>query len=144
MTILELTIALGIFVIIMTSAFPLIDGMVSRLQMARDHYAATSLCQARIERARSIPYSNLNLMAEDGRVLDDVGNLATGGRFRRTTTVATDVPSAGLTTMTVTVQPCICSRWGWRKTFHPISAGDYVCRFTEEHETLDYIFTDYQ
>lgn len=144
MTMLELAIAMGLLVIIMTAAFPLVDAMVSRFQMARDHYVAASLCQGRIERARAVPYSDLGLLAESDMLVDDFGNPASpNGRFRRTTTVTRDSPSEGLTTMSVRVDICICSRRGWRKVFHPIKTGTQICRFTEEHEQMSFMFTEY-
>ncbi|MDD3545858.1 MAG: type II secretion system protein, partial [Kiritimatiellae bacterium] len=59
MTVLEMTIATGILALVFSAAFPLVDAMVSRFQMARDHYVAASLCQGRIERARGVPYSDI-------------------------------------------------------------------------------------
>lgn len=144
MTVLELTIALGILVLVMSAAFPMVDAMVSRFQMARDHYVATTLCQGRIERTRGVPYSDITLMAEKGIAVDDFGNASPNGRFRRTTVVRRDTPEAGLTTMTVRTQICICSRWGWRKLYHPLKQGKYICKFTEESEQMSFIFTEYK
>ncbi len=144
MTILELTIALGILALVMSAAFPLIDAMVSRFQMARDHYVAATLCQGRIERTRGVPYSDIPLMAEKGITVDDFGNDSLVGRFRRTTIVSQDTPEAGLTTMTVRTQICICSRWGWRKIYHPLKTDKYQCRFTDENEQMSFIFTAYK
>ena len=44
MTLLELMIAMSVFAIMMSAAFPLVDQMMSRFQMARDHYVAASIC----------------------------------------------------------------------------------------------------
>lgn len=143
MTILELTIATGILALVFSAAFPLVDAMVSRFQMARDHYVAASLCQGRIERTRGVPYSDIALMAENGLTIDDFGNAHPDGRFRRTTVVRVDTPEAGLTTMMVRTQICICSRWGWRKVFHPIRTGTRICKFTAECEQMSFVFTDY-
>ena len=145
MTLLELLVAISVFAIIMTAAFPLIDQMMARFQMARDHYVAASICQARIERARAAPYTDLSLMAESGARVDDFGNAAEpNGRFARTTTVTKDAPVAGMTTMRVQTQICICSRWGWRKHMHPIRTTKYTCRFTEEQEAMTFYFTEYK
>ena len=144
MTILELMVSMALLVIIMTAAFPMVDQMISRFQMARDHYVAASLCQGRIERARGVPYSNLSLFGEVETQIDDFGNVSVpGGRFQRTTQVVVNSPSTNLTTMTVTTAICICSRWGWRKVFHPISDGAFVCHFTDEHEQTTFMFTEY-
>jgi len=144
MTVLELAIALALMALVLTAAFPMIDGMMSRFQMARDHYVAATLCQGRIERARGVPYSDINLLVEHDMLVDDFGNPSSpGGRFRRTTTVVADSPAEGLAAMTVRTDICICSRWGWRKVFHPIKSGAHVCRFTDEHEQMSFIFTEY-
>lgn len=144
MTVLELMIAMALLVTIMSAALPLVDQMMSRFQMARDHYVAATICQSRLERARSVPYSDLELMAEPGTVVDDFGAPALlKGRFRRTTTILRDSPSAGLTTMTVRTEICICSRWGWRKVFHPLKSGAYICHFAGDHEQMKFYFTEY-
>lgn len=145
MTLLELLIALTLFAVIMTAAFPLVDQMVTRFQMARDHYVAATVCQARIERARAIPYPDLRLMEESKTLVDDFGNNASpNGRFRRSTGVLTDTPVEGMTTMTVRTDICICTRWGWRKCMHPIRTNKWTCRFTDEHEEMVYLFTEYK
>ncbi len=145
MSLLELMIAMSLMAIIMAAAFPLVDQMMARFQMARDHYVAATLCQGRIERARGVPYSDIPLLSENGALIDDFGNSAVpGGRFRRTTTVVPDTPVAGMTTMTVQTQICICSRWGWRKVFHPIKSGSFICRFTDENEHMSFLFTEFQ
>jgi prepilin-type N-terminal cleavage/methylation domain-containing protein len=143
MTLLELLIAMALLSLIMSAALPLANQMMSRFQMARDHYVAATLCQARIERARAVPYSDLRLLAETGSLVDDFGNLSDpNGRFKRTTTVVTNTP-AGMTTMSMRTQICICSRWGWRKCMHPIKEGSQTCRFTDECEEMTFLFTEY-
>lgn len=146
MTLLEMMVSLCILMFVILSIFPLIDGMVGRFQMARDHYIATSLSQSRIERARMVPFGDLNLLVEPSNqptYLNDLGEIEPGGRFKRTTIISTNSPSAGLTTMTVDTYICICSRYGWRKQFHPVRSRSFSCRFTDEKEELNYIFTQY-
>lgn len=139
-TMLELMVSVCILLVVFVSAFPLVDQMMSRFQMARDHYVAATICQARIERARAVPYSDLPLYAETDTLVDDFGNLSSpNGRFRRTTLVATNTPSAGLTQMIVRTDICICSRWGWRSHLHPLSN----CRFADDQETMRFLFTEY-
>lgn len=145
MTILELLVALGLFAVIMTAAFPLVDQMIARFQMSRDHYVAATICQARIERARGVPFADLALLQESNTLVDDYGNNASpNGRFRRSTGVLTDTPVAGMITMTVRTDICSCTRWGWRKCLHPMRTGKLTCRFTEEHEEMVYLFTEYK
>jgi len=146
MSLLEMTFASAIFMVVIVSFIPLIDGMAGRFQMARDHYVATSTCQSRIERARMTPFSDLNLFIESNNnpsYLDDLGQIDPDGRFKRITTVSTNSPATGLTTMTVATHICICSRFGWRKTFHPIRSKSFSCKFTDEKEELSYVFTTY-
>ena len=146
MSILEMTFASAIFMMVIVSVIPLIDGMVGRFQMARDHYVATSICQSRIERARMTPFNDLRLFTEatnNPSYLNDVGEVDPNGRFKRITTVSTNTPAAGLTTMTVATHICLCSRYGWRKNYHPIRSRSFSCKFTDEKEDLSYIFTSY-
>jgi hypothetical protein len=141
-----MTFASAIFMIVIVSVIPLIDGMVGRFQMARDHYVATSIGQSRIERARMTPFSDLRLFIESTNnpsYLNDVGEVDPNGRFKRITMVATNVPANGLATMTVSTHICICSRYGWRKAYHPIRSRSFSCKFTDEKEELNYIFTSY-
>ena len=143
MTLLELMIAMGLLTLIMAAALPFADQTTTRFQMARDHYVASTICQARIERARGVPFAELRLLAESDSQVDDFGNLATDGRFMRTTTVVTNTPVAGMTQMSMKTQICICSRWGWRKCMHPMRSGNYICRFTDEREEMAFLFTEY-
>jgi len=145
MTLLELMVAMAVVTVIMAAALPMADQMMARFQMARDHYVAATICQARIERARGVPFSELPLLAESGSQVDDFGNLATPeGRFRRTTTVTPNTPVAGMTQMTMRTQICICSRWGWRKHLHPLMSGKLICQFTDECEEMSFLFTEYE
>jgi len=144
MTMMELLVAMAVLGVIMTAAFPLVDQMMTRFQMSRDHYVAASLCQARIERARGIPYVDLPLLAESNSLVDDFGNLAgTAGRFRRTTTVTPNAPVTGMTTLAMRADICICTRRGWRKHLHPITEGTQRCQFTDEHEEMKFLFTEF-
>lgn len=141
--VLELLFAMALLITVMTAAFLFLDQVMARFQMARDHYVATTICQGRIERARAIPYADLTLLQEEQQLVDDFGNPASpGGRFRRTTTILRDTPAAGLTTMGVRTDICICSRWGWRTKYHPLKRGSYVCRFAGSHEQMQYLFTN--
>jgi len=144
MTILEMVIASMLLGLILTCAFPLVEQMMGRIQTARDHYIAATLCQARIERAREAVYADIGLLAEKDALVDDYGNRAVpDGRFQRTTIVTPDKPEEGMTEMVVKVKMCICSRWGWRRHLHPLKTGKYICRFEDEPETMLFLFTEY-
>ena len=139
---IETMFSMALLITIMTAAFLFLDQVMARFQMARDHYVATTICQGRVERARAIPYSDLSLMIEDKQLVDDFGSSLPAGRFRRTTQIELDTPSPGLTTMLVRTDICCCSRWGWRKMYHPLNRGPYVCRFELSHEQMQFLFTD--
>jgi len=143
-TVLEMMVATTLLAMVMACVFPLVNQMMGRIQMARDHHVAASISQARIERARSVAYKDLILFQEKGTLVDDYGNLITDGRFERTTEVVPDSPIEGMTQMTVSTRICICSRWGWLKQMHPIKTGDRICHFTEEHEEMNFLFTEYK
>jgi prepilin-type N-terminal cleavage/methylation domain-containing protein len=145
-TLAETVVAMALLAIIMMAILPLVDQIICRFQMARDHYVAVTLCQGRIERARAVPYDQLgDSLEEVDALVDAFGNpSAPGGRFRRTTRLECDVPEVGLTRMTVRVDICSCSRLGWRTVLHPIRSGPFACRFTEEREEMSYLFTAYR
>ncbi|MDA3923564.1 MAG: hypothetical protein PF904_02560 [Kiritimatiellae bacterium] len=143
MTILELVIASMLLGLMLTCAFPLIDSMMGRIQVARDHYIATTLCQARIERARQMEYDDIILMAEKDFLVDEYGNRAVNGRYKRTTIITPEKPEEGMTEMIVEVKMCICSRWGWRRKLHPLTEGKYICRFGDVPQTMTFLFTEY-
>ncbi|MDX9862689.1 MAG: hypothetical protein RBS99_17415 [Rhodospirillales bacterium] len=134
---------MALLIAVMAAALPFADQLISRFQMARDHYVATTICQGRIERARAVPYSDLPLLAEDKQLVDDFGAPASpGGRFRRTTTVLSDDPDTGLTTLLVDTEICSCSKLGWRTRLHPIRSGKNPCAFAGAHETMRFLFTE--
>jgi len=144
MTILELVIASMLLGLMLTCAFPLVDSMLGNIQVSRDHYIATTLCQARIERAREAEYDDIILMAEKNSLVDEYGNRAVpNGRYQRTTIITLDKPEEGMTEMIVEVKMCICSRWGWRSKLHPMTEGRYICRFGDVPETMTFLFTQY-
>jgi hypothetical protein len=87
---------------------------MTMVRATRDRYIATTICLARIERARAMDYSLLPQMAEPspGLVVDQDGKPVSGsqpitgpgskpGNWRRTTQVTTNSPSAGLTLVVV-------------------------------------------
>jgi len=144
-TIVETVIAVSILGLIMAAAFPLADQILCRIYMTRDHYIAATICQARIERARQVPYSDLILLAENASLVDDFGNIAVPeGRFRRSTVLQTDTPVQGMTQMSVTVDICMCTRWGWRRFLHPLRTEDRQCRFENIQEQMTFLLTEYE
>jgi prepilin-type N-terminal cleavage/methylation domain-containing protein len=57
-------------------------------RLAKNHYQATCLARNRIQRARSVSFTSIPLLAETDRVIDADGNADANGLFRRTTAVA--------------------------------------------------------
>ena len=73
-TLAETVVAMALLAIIMMAVLPLVDQIICRFQMARDHYVAATLCQGRIERARSEPYDQLEAWEEVDVLVDAFGN----------------------------------------------------------------------
>jgi hypothetical protein len=128
-TIVEAVVAIGVTVMVFAGAYPLLTSTTRKLYQARDHYAATTICMAQIERARDIPYEQLgSSLGKDAKVrVNELGANDSLGRFRRTTLVQVDYPDPGLTSVTVTTD--IMNR----------RTGE----FTSENETMSYLFTGY-
>jgi type II secretory pathway pseudopilin PulG len=128
-TIVEAVIAVSICAVVLAGAYPLLTTTTRKLYQARDHYAATTICLAQIERARDIPYEQLGTaLGRDNQVrVNEMGANDPAGRFRRTTSVRVDHPDPGLTFVTVTTD--IMNR----------KTGI----FAEEQEALSYLFTAY-
>jgi type II secretory pathway pseudopilin PulG len=128
-TIVEAVVAIGVTGMVFAGAYPLLTSTTRKLYQARDHYAATTICMAQIERARDIPYEQLgSSLGKDAKVrVNELGANDSLGRFRRTTLVQVDYPDPGLTSVTVTTD--IMNR----------RTGE----FTSENETMSYLFTGY-
>lgn len=101
---IEVVFAVAILAVALAGAYTMVVQCKRMLLLARDHYVATTLCLARIERARDVDYPLLVLMRENrpGTVVNQEGVPDDEGNFRRTTAVQPD-PMKGITTMKVTV-----------------------------------------
>lgn len=128
-TLTESVVAITLCAMVLAAAYPLLTSTTRKLYQARDHYAATTICLAQIERARDIPYEQLgNALGRDNKVrVNEMGATDPNGRFRRTTTVAVDSPDPGVTAVTV-ITDIMDRRSGV---------------FAEEHESMSYLFTEY-
>lgn len=128
-TITEAMIAIVMTTIVLAAAVPLLTSTTRKLYQSRDHYVATTICLAQLERVRDIPYSQLGqtLGGEVNVRVNATGAQDPDGRFRRTTSVAVDAPDAGVTTVTVAVD-IMNRRTG---------------QFDGERETMSYIYTEY-
>lgn len=128
-TLTEAVIAVFLTALVMASAYPLLTSTTRKLHQARDHYAATTICLAQIERARDIPYEQLgSSLGKDNKVrVNDLGANDPLGAFRRTTSVAVNAPDPGVTTVSVITE----------------IADRRTRQFLGEKETVSYMFTDY-
>jgi len=125
-TLVEVVIAVTLIVVVLAGAYNLIIHAARVSRMARNHYIAVNLAKNHIERARNFRYADLYMMEESNLVMDENGGPANDGRFRRTTTVVSDV-EPGLTSVNVAVQIC------------NLRTGE----FGDEQEFISSIFTDY-
>jgi prepilin-type N-terminal cleavage/methylation domain-containing protein len=128
-TLTESVVAIALCAMVLAGAYPLLTSTTRKLYQARDHYAATTICLAQIERARDIPYEQLGTaFGRDSQVrVNELGSTDPNGRFRRTTSVAVDTPDPGVTSVTVITD--IMDR----------NSGTFLV----ERETMSYLFTEY-
>ncbi len=100
----ETVIALMIVAIGLASAMPLVIQAGYAVRRGRDHYVATTIALATLERARNLDVGLLPLLAETRRLVDDQGIPTEAGHFRRSVAVVASTPAQGLTQVTVTVE----------------------------------------
>ena len=100
----ETLIAVLVVAMGLASASPLIIQASYAVRRGRDHYVATTIALATLERARNLDIGLLPLLVESNRRVDQQGNTRADGIFRRSVTVLPDNPQTGLTTVTVTVE----------------------------------------
>lgn len=60
---------------------------------ARDHYIAVNLAKNRMERARTFPFSSLEMFVANNVVVDHNGTPTWNGRYRLSTSVSTIQPN---------------------------------------------------
>jgi hypothetical protein len=103
-SVIETVIACTLIMIVMAGSYLILDTSMNLVRTARDGYTTATISNARLERARMAAYSDLPTMAESNTVIDEYGLPTTLGRLRRTTTVSTNQPLAGCTTVVVTTE----------------------------------------
>lgn len=101
-SLVETVIACAIILMVLAGSYTILDSSMGLVRTARDGYTATTISNARLERARMIPFTDLPSLVETNTVVDDYGLPSTDGRFRRTTTISTNQPMAGCSQVTVT------------------------------------------
>lgn len=129
MTVAETLIAALLLGLVFMGAFAIVTQATLMMRQARGHYIASTLCLARLERARDFDYSLLPLMveAEPGVVVDQDGAPDPDGDYRRITLVRTGWPSPDVTSMEVRVQ----------------IRNPRTGRFGSAGETMSTMFTEY-
>lgn len=86
-TLLEVVIAGSIFAML---ALGFSAGLISAIrtqQMAHDRYIATTIARNHIQRARTLPFNSVHLIAEDYIPVNEEGYFSQSGKYRRTTSV---------------------------------------------------------
>jgi prepilin-type N-terminal cleavage/methylation domain-containing protein len=101
---IETMIALMVVALGLASASPVITQASHAIRLGRDHYVATTIALATLEQARNLDVGLLPLLAVTGRGVNDQGVPTADGHFRRSVAVQPNVPSAGMTQVTVTVE----------------------------------------
>lgn len=81
--------ALSLLAASMAGVYRLLDSAFRLRRAAHHHYLAVVIAKNRIERAKSIDFTMLALLAEDRVRVNDQGVVDPDGLFRRTTEVAT-------------------------------------------------------
>ena len=91
MTLVEVIVACTIFMIFCAGFYAVLISSLRTHKMAGDHFRATIIARSRIQRALSFDYGSLHLMAENKVAIDEEGNPLQSGRYRRSTTVNTNL-----------------------------------------------------
>lgn len=127
-SLVEALVSSVLMALVIAGSYTLINQSGGAIRSARNHYMAVNIGKARVERARNFSYKELYLLAESNVEVDDSGNPASGGDYRRSSTVITNIPSQpNLTKMEVKTE----IRDRKSKTFK----GD--------EETVSALFTEY-
>jgi Tfp pilus assembly protein PilV len=101
-SLVETVIACTIILLVLAGSYMILDSSMGLVRTARDGYTATTISNARLERARMVPFADIPSLVETNTIVDDYGLPSTDGRFRRTTTISTNQPMAGCSQVTVT------------------------------------------
>jgi hypothetical protein len=101
---IETLVASVVVALSLASASFLVTQAYYSVCLGRDHYVATTIALAALEQGRNLNLGLLPLLEVSQRVVDDQGLPSADGRFRRSVVVSTNVPSSGLTQVTVTVE----------------------------------------
>ncbi len=103
MTLVETAVAMAIFAMCIGGMCALIVTSKQLGDMARWHYTAVNLAKSRLERARALPFSSLEMLQENQVRVDHSGFSDNDGDYRRTTYV-NDIKSGLLKEIVVVVE----------------------------------------
>ncbi|OGV62094.1 MAG: hypothetical protein A2498_07710 [Lentisphaerae bacterium RIFOXYC12_FULL_60_16] len=92
-TLTELMVASMIFLMVSTAFTAAMLTALRTQYMATDYYAAMCLARNRIQRARTLDFSSLELLVENQLTVDSIGNPTASGRYQRTTVVSNVSPT---------------------------------------------------
>ncbi|MBL7076670.1 MAG: prepilin-type N-terminal cleavage/methylation domain-containing protein [Kiritimatiellae bacterium] len=92
-TLVEAVISSALFFIIAGSFIAAYISAMRTHKMSSDYYKATCIARNRVQRARTVDFESLPLLAEDDAKIDQDGDPDTGGQFRRTTLVSSMAPA---------------------------------------------------
>lgn len=103
-TLVEMMVAGTIFLLFSAGFFTAFITAMGAQRMATNHYRALCLARNRIQHARAMEYSSLDLLAETFNAVDESGNPDPVGRFRRSTIIGPDTnTTAKISQITVQV-----------------------------------------
>ncbi len=86
-TYVEILVALLVLAVVMVGGYRIIVAMARLRQSVHNHYSAVVIANNRIERAKNMSFSDLNLLAEDKVPITAAGVPDANGPFTRTTVV---------------------------------------------------------
>lgn len=89
-SLVEALVSIVLLALVIAGSYSLIIQSANAIRSARNHYIAVNIGKDRVERARNFAYNQLDLLVESAVVVDENGNPANGGSYRRTTTVNTN------------------------------------------------------
>ena len=122
-TIVEVLIAILLLGVAFGGSFALISQATAIMRRTRNHYVATTLCLARLERARDFDYNLLSFLGEAGTVVNQEGVPDADGFYRRHTDVYVDSPRDSVTTVEVRVDIRDMKTLQFESAFEEMSAA---------------------
>lgn len=92
MTLVEVMVAMVVFLLIAVSFTAAIMAALRTAYMASDYYSAVCIARNRIQRAESMDFDSIPLLVESSNVVNELGITVSTGRYLRTTIVTNAAP----------------------------------------------------